>query len=60
MKWGYSYPELQPWLPKYKQDGVFNKDLYTQDIRDQLQKLYSSPEVKHAPADVIINVEYKR
>ncbi|KAI1478854.1 Di-copper centre-containing protein [Daldinia eschscholtzii] len=60
MKWGYSYPELQPWLPKYKQDGVFNKDLYTQDIRDQLKKLYSSPEVEHAPADVIINVEYKR
>ncbi|KAI1801867.1 Di-copper centre-containing protein [Daldinia bambusicola] len=59
-QWGYSYPELQPWLPKYKKDGVFNKQLYIKDIQDQLKKLYSSPEVEHAPADVFINVEYKR
>ncbi|KAI8958938.1 Di-copper centre-containing protein [Daldinia sp. FL1419] len=59
-KWGYSYPELQPWLPKYKQDGEFNKQLYLNDIQDQLKRLYSSPEVEKAPADVIVNVEYKR
>ncbi|KAI0854170.1 Di-copper centre-containing protein [Daldinia vernicosa] len=59
-QWGYSYPELQPWLPKYKPEGKFDKQLYLNDIQNQLKKLYSSPEVEDAPADIIVNVEYKR
>lgn len=59
-QWGYSYPELQPWLPKYKPEGKFDKQLYINDIQNQLKKLYSTPEVENAPADIITNVEYKR
>ncbi|RYP56444.1 hypothetical protein DL770_010828 [Monosporascus sp. CRB-9-2] len=60
MKWGYSYPELQPWLDKYKTDGKFNKKLYIEDIKRQLKELYSPNELKNVTADVIVNVEYMR
>jgi len=38
---GYSYPELQPWLDKYKKDGEFKSELYRADIAYQITKLYS-------------------
>ncbi|KAI1131069.1 Di-copper centre-containing protein [Nemania abortiva] len=41
MKWHYSYPELQPWLDKYKKDGKFDVDLYIADVRKQIKDLYS-------------------
>ncbi|KAK0712469.1 common central domain of tyrosinase-domain-containing protein [Lasiosphaeria miniovina] len=44
LDWGYSYPELQPWLDKYKKDGKFDVDLYIDDIKKQLKTLYSPHE----------------
>ena len=38
----YCYPELQPWLPKYRMNGKFCKELYIADINQQLNKLYPS------------------
>lgn len=60
MKLGYSYPELQPWLDKYKTHGRFDKKLYLKDIKYQLQKLYSPGELSNYTTDYIINVKYKR
>lgn len=59
MKLGYSYPELQPWLDKYKKDGKFDETLYLTDIKYQLKTLYSPPETD-ATQDYIVNVRYKR
>ena len=58
----YSYPELQPWLDRYKKDGVFDEKLYLADIKTQLKKLYPpfNPELKPIVKDYIINVKYKR
>jgi tyrosinase len=70
MRLYYSYPELQPWLPKYYVDGKFNKEAYIADINQQLNKLYSSTRTllidqpslrvdgKHL--DYIVNVRYKK
>ncbi|GAB1312862.1 tyrosinase [Madurella fahalii] len=71
IKWGYSYPELQPWLDKYKTDGKFDVDLYIIDIRDQLKKLYSPADLidsadkdstpkKKWTKDIIVNITYDR
>ena len=51
VKLGYSYPELQPWLDKYKKDGKFNLDLYLADIKYQLKKLYSPAELEATEDD---------
>jgi len=43
-KWfqfGYSYTELQPWLPKYNPGGVFKEALYITDLKNQINRLYS-------------------
>ncbi|KAK0629237.1 common central domain of tyrosinase-domain-containing protein [Bombardia bombarda] len=60
IKWGYSYPELQPWLEKYKKNGVFNQDLYVNDVKYEIKQLYSPSERAQYTADYIINVKYKR
>ncbi|KAK4185474.1 common central domain of tyrosinase-domain-containing protein [Podospora australis] len=73
-KWGYSYPELQPWLSKYKSlpHDQFNVDLYIADVKNQLKALYSPFEeeqeskvprslgIEHWTKDIIINVTYDR
>jgi len=41
-KYGYSYPELQPWLPKYIIDGKFSEQAYIDDINSQLNALYGT------------------
>ncbi|KZS90419.1 Di-copper centre-containing protein [Sistotremastrum niveocremeum HHB9708] len=41
-KLGYSYPELQPWLPQYNPNGQFSQDLYSADISKQVNALYSN------------------
>jgi tyrosinase len=65
MKLGYSYPELQPWLEKYKDEqGNFVYAKYAQDIRDQLKVLYQPPTspTLHASVkwDIIVNITYDR
>ena len=65
MKWGYSYPELQPWLEKYKDEqGNFVYAKYTQDIRNQLSVLYQPPTspTLHGSVkwDIIVNITYDR
>ncbi|KAK6543666.1 hypothetical protein TWF694_000404 [Orbilia ellipsospora] len=41
-RFGSSYPELQPWLPKYRdQSGQFNPTLYRNDVVQQVTNLYS-------------------
>ena len=42
LKLGYSYPELQPWQPKYNVNGKFNQAAYQKDIRAQIDRLYGS------------------
>ncbi|KAK3296423.1 common central domain of tyrosinase-domain-containing protein [Chaetomium fimeti] len=67
-KWiplGYSYPELQPWLDKYKApDGAFDYTKYVEDIRNQLKVLYqppTSPTLRESvKSDIIVNVTYDR
>ncbi|KAK1759781.1 common central domain of tyrosinase-domain-containing protein [Echria macrotheca] len=64
----YSYPELQPWLDKYKTEGQFDEAKYVADIRLQLQRLYQpleSPTVSSwltdsLKVDVIVNITYDR
>lgn len=60
MKLGYSYPELQPWLDKYKENGKFDKDLYARDIKEQLKSLYRPGEAAISNKDHFINVAHKR
>ncbi|KAH6617711.1 common central domain of tyrosinase-domain-containing protein [Chaetomium sp. MPI-SDFR-AT-0129] len=70
-KWttlGYTYPELQPWLDRYRTDDGFDDDNYKHHVREQLRALYrpeGSPTV--APwddpdfnGDYIVNVTYDR
>ncbi|KAF3914599.1 Tyrosinase [Orbilia brochopaga] len=40
-KFGSSYPELQPWLPKYQTNGQFNNAAYRNDIVQQVTNLYA-------------------
>ncbi|KAI1113782.1 Di-copper centre-containing protein [Nemania sp. NC0429] len=56
MKLHYSYPELQPWLDKYKKDGKFDVDLYIDDVQKQIKDLYSPRWTQ----DVIVNILYDR
>ncbi|KAF1814577.1 Di-copper centre-containing protein [Eremomyces bilateralis CBS 781.70] len=37
---GYTYPELQPWLPEYQRSGRFNQQLYLDAIRSKINGLY--------------------
>jgi tyrosinase len=68
MSLGYSYPELQPWLDKYKTAGQFDEAKYMEDIRNQLKTLYQtsmSPSVSgwfddSLKSDIIVNVTYDR
>ena len=39
---GYTYPELQTWLEKYKTDGVFDKKKYRDAIKTEIELKYSS------------------
>lgn len=69
-KLGYSYTELQPWLPKYVVNGQFSEDTYLSDVREQVNSLYSTTrnlllktpqvnlEVTHD--DYVVNVIYKK
>jgi tyrosinase len=41
-KLGYTYTELQPWLPKYQVDGQFSQEAYINDVKEQVNNLYSS------------------
>ena len=43
----YSYPELQKWLPKYQKEGNFNEQLYIDDLKKIVQKLYGKQQ-EHA------------
>jgi len=38
---GYSYPELQAWLPKYQVNGQFSYNAYVNDINSQINSLYA-------------------
>jgi hypothetical protein len=40
LSFGYSYTELQPWLPQYNPGGQFNQTLYINDINQQINNLY--------------------
>jgi tyrosinase len=37
---GYSFEELQDWLPKYNTDGKFNEPLFVADVRQSLIDKY--------------------
>jgi len=39
---GYTYPELQKWLPAYNVNGHFDEEAYMNAIRAQLDDLYST------------------
>lgn len=39
---GYTYPELQWWLDKYKTGGVFDKQKYQSDLRRNVELKYST------------------
>ncbi len=39
---GYTYPELQKWLPEYNVNSHFNEESYMNAIRAQLDDLYST------------------
>ena len=64
MSLGYTYPELQPWLDKYKTGGKFDEDKYVDDIKQQLAKLYKPVPAglteESMNADIIVNVTYDR
>lgn len=53
LKWHYSYPELQPWLKKYKKDGKFDVDLYIADVRKQIRHLYCPGEDEDDTSDTV-------
>lgn len=67
---GYSYPELQPWLPQYKPFGVFDRHRYIKAIKRQINKLYGSTrrlilaspwsKIDGLQNDYIVNVLYER
>ncbi|KZS90384.1 Di-copper centre-containing protein [Sistotremastrum niveocremeum HHB9708] len=70
-KYGYSYPELQPWLPQYWPNGQFNQLLYTASIKAAVNNLYSnsrsvllgstpSSDDKASHHDYVVNVVYKK
>ncbi|KAF8465021.1 common central domain of tyrosinase-domain-containing protein [Kalaharituber pfeilii] len=44
-RFGYSYPELQPWLDKYKTGGHFDERKYRHDVQLQIKKLYAPVQV---------------
>ncbi|KAK0718697.1 common central domain of tyrosinase-domain-containing protein [Apiosordaria backusii] len=49
---GYAYPELQPWLDKYKDaHGNFDATLYVADVKAQIKALYSPGELG-APTEI--------
>jgi hypothetical protein len=39
---GYTYPELQKWLPAYKTNGVFDRVKYEAAIRTTIEQMYST------------------
>ena len=39
---GYTYPELQKWLDKYKTNGVFDKQKYQSQLRTTVDSKYST------------------
>ena len=39
---GYTYPELQKWLDKYKTNGVFDKLQYQKQLRNTIELTYST------------------
>ena len=39
---GYTYPELQKWLDKYKKNGVFDKQQYQKQLRTTIELKYST------------------
>ena len=39
---GYTYPELQTWLPKYKTNGVFDEQKYRKALKDGIDIMYST------------------
>lgn len=69
-KLGYSYPELQPWLPEYNPSGVFDRRRYIKAIKRQINHLYGSTrrlvlgspweKIGGLQNDYIINVIYER
>lgn len=69
-KLGYSYPELQPWLPEYRPFGVFDRHRYLRAIKRQINKLYGSTrrlvlgspwsKIEGLGNDYIVNVIYER
>ncbi|KAI1812818.1 common central domain of tyrosinase-domain-containing protein [Poronia punctata] len=74
-KYGYTYPELQPWLAKYKDgQGNFDVNAYINDVEDQIRNLYSpenASDVGKAQGftslgfekwtkDIIVNITYDR
>ncbi|KZS92316.1 hypothetical protein SISNIDRAFT_467154 [Sistotremastrum niveocremeum HHB9708] len=70
-KYGYSYPELQPWLEKYWPNGQFSQPLYTASIRAAVNNLYSNSrsvlldstsgsDVQTSQHDYVVNVIYKK
>ncbi|KZT39062.1 Di-copper centre-containing protein [Sistotremastrum suecicum HHB10207 ss-3] len=69
-QYGYTYPELQHWLPKYIVDGKLNRELYVQDVTDQITSLYQPTYILSRPSfatgtsseenDYVVNVEYER
>ncbi|KAK4674167.1 hypothetical protein QC763_118030 [Podospora pseudopauciseta] len=51
-KLGYTYPELQPWLDKYKDThGNFDASLYVADIKAMIKAIYSPGEIG-APTEI--------
>jgi tyrosinase len=42
MKLGYTYPELEPWLPKYHVHGLFSEVAYRRHLASYVNSLYSS------------------
>ena len=42
LKLGYSYPELRPWLSKYRSGSSFNRDSYVTDIFESVNVTYGT------------------
>ena len=39
---GYTYPELQKWLDRYKTNGIFDKQKYQKQLRTTIELKYST------------------
>ncbi|KZT37557.1 Di-copper centre-containing protein [Sistotremastrum suecicum HHB10207 ss-3] len=60
-QFGYTYPELQYWLPQYRDgNGKFSQEKYVADVSRQVKALYAPTTGTSTGYDYVVNVEYDR